>query len=356
MELLILTLERAVQRHRLRLSRRGAQAAGPGRLAGRAHGREPRDRPGDPAGGPGRGIRTSRCSSRARPAPGKELVARAIHQQSRAGGLLRRRWTTAPSRRRWWMRVLRSRARHVRQHPGRPGGPPARQGRPPCSSTRSATCPSPRGPTLRALEQREVHPLGGARAVTVDARIIAATNSELEESVSGRFRAGLYYRLSEFADHAAPLRSRRRGHHAPLAALPRRGEHGAAPVRRRYTGQKAIQVFRRDWPGNVRELATVVKAALRDRRGPGPSASRPSARRPATARAGAEPVGEDLRCGRSPSWPRSRPSARSSPRRRFESTKGDKAQLRGSCNRPDTPTRSEALSISTAGFWPADPP
>ena len=117
---------------------------------------------------------------------------------------------------------------------------------------------------LRALEQREVHPLGGARAVTVDARIIAATNSELEESVkAGRFRADLYYRLSEFTIALPPLRSRREDiMHLSQRFLDEVSMELRRPVRR--ISDEAMQVLlHHDWPGNVRELRNVVrKAAL----------------------------------------------------------------------------------------------
>jgi two-component system nitrogen regulation response regulator GlnG len=117
---------------------------------------------------------------------------------------------------------------------------------------------------LRALEQREVHPLGGARAVPVDVRIIAATNAELQDAVkAARFRADLYYRLSEFTITLPPLRSRRED----ITYLAQRfidevSMELGRPVRR--IGDEAMQaLLRHDWPGNVRELKNVIrKAAL----------------------------------------------------------------------------------------------
>jgi two-component system nitrogen regulation response regulator GlnG len=117
---------------------------------------------------------------------------------------------------------------------------------------------------LRALEQREVLPLGGTRAVTVDARIIAATNAELEESVkAGRFRADLYYRLSEFTISLPPLRSRREDiMHLAQRFLDEVSMELRRPVRR--ISDEAMQMLlHHHWPGNVRELRNVVrKAAL----------------------------------------------------------------------------------------------
>jgi DNA-binding NtrC family response regulator len=117
---------------------------------------------------------------------------------------------------------------------------------------------------LRALEQREVLPLGSGRAVPVDVRIIAATNSELEGSVkAGRFRADLYYRLSEFTITLPPLRSRREDiTHLAQRFLEEVSMELGRPVRR--ISDEAIDVLlRHDWPGNVRELKNVVrKAAL----------------------------------------------------------------------------------------------
>jgi two-component system nitrogen regulation response regulator GlnG len=150
---------------------------------------------------------------------------------------------------------------------------------------------------LRALEQREIHPLGSARAVAVDARIIAATNTELEEGVkAGRFRADLYYRLSEFTITLPPLRSRREDiTHLAQRFLDEVSMELRRPVRR--VSDEAMQaLLRHDWPGNVRELKNVIrKAALLAtdvvtvEHVPALSASAPI-----PSRAAAEPGGEDL--------------------------------------------------------------
>jgi DNA-binding NtrC family response regulator len=150
---------------------------------------------------------------------------------------------------------------------------------------------------LRALEQREIHPLGSARAVAVDARIIAATNTELEEGVkAGRFRADLYYRLSEFTITLPPLRSRREDiTHLAQRFLDEVSMELRRPVRR--VSDEAMQaLLRHDWPGNVRELKNVIrKAALlatdvvTAEHIPALNASAPIPSRAAT-----EPSGEDL--------------------------------------------------------------
>jgi DNA-binding NtrC family response regulator len=150
---------------------------------------------------------------------------------------------------------------------------------------------------LRALEQREIHPLGSARAVAVDARIIAATNTELEEGVkTGRFRADLYYRLSEFTITLPPLRSRREDiPHLAQRFLDEGSMELRRPVRR--VSDEAMQaLLRHDWPGNVRELKNVIrKAALlatdvvTPEHIPALNASAPIPSRPA-----AEPSGEEL--------------------------------------------------------------
>ena len=133
--------------------------------------------------------------------------------------------------------------------------------------------------------------------MTVDARIIAATNSELEESVkAGRFRADLYYRLSEFTIALPPLRSRREDiMHLSQRFLDEVSMELRRPVRR--ISDEAMQVLlHHDWPGNVRELRNVVrKAALLATDVVTPEhIPALSALAPAHARAGAEPVGEDL--------------------------------------------------------------
>jgi DNA-binding NtrC family response regulator len=181
---------------------------------------------------------------------------------------------------------------------------------------------------LRALEQREVNPLGATRAVTVDARIIAATNSELEESVkAGRFRADLYYRLSEFTIALPPLRSRREDiMHLSQRFLDEVSMELRRPVRR--IADEAMQVLlHHDWPGNVRELRNVVrKAALLATDVVTPEhIPALSASAPAPSRAAAEPMGEDLSL-REVAELAAGQAEREVIRHALESTKGNKSQ------------------------------
>lgn len=106
---------------------------------------------------------------------------------------------------------------------------------------------------LRAVEQREVLPLGEAAPVAVDVRIVAATNRDLGAEVeAGRFRPDLYWRLAAFPLALPPLASRP-ADILPLVArlLPAHSISEAALER----------LLAHGWPGNVRELAHVLQRA-----------------------------------------------------------------------------------------------
>ena len=112
---------------------------------------------------------------------------------------------------------------------------------------------------LRALQERQVEPVGAAKPVAVDVRIIAATNRNLERLVElGEFRQDLYYRLNVVPLHLPPLRDRMED--IPLLVrhfLKRFGEPGVA------IEPEAIERLRSHrWPGNVRELENTVERAL----------------------------------------------------------------------------------------------
>jgi len=117
---------------------------------------------------------------------------------------------------------------------------------------------------LRVLEERQVTPLGATRPVPVDARIIAASNVNIEDEIqAGRFRADLFYRLNEFGISLPALRDRRED----IAHLARRFLDEVSMELRRpvhgITDETMELLGRHDWPGNVRELKNVIrKAAL----------------------------------------------------------------------------------------------
>ncbi len=112
---------------------------------------------------------------------------------------------------------------------------------------------------LRALEEGEIRPVGGVRPVKVRARVVAATNVDVEAEVSaGRFRQDLYYRLSVIVIRMPPLRERRLDIPVLIAHFIDRA--AARSGRRISLSSEAIEAMMRyRWPGNVRELANTIE-------------------------------------------------------------------------------------------------
>jgi DNA-binding NtrC family response regulator len=116
---------------------------------------------------------------------------------------------------------------------------------------------------LRALQESSFYRVGGTRTISVDARLIAATNRELRAAVrEGRFREDLFYRLNVVPIHLPPLRERR-ADVARLAELLRArfATRFAKPCAR--IGADALAALERhDWPGNIRELENAIERAV----------------------------------------------------------------------------------------------
>ena len=116
---------------------------------------------------------------------------------------------------------------------------------------------------LRALEAKEIFPLGSMRPRRCNVRIIAATNRDLCAEVhAGRFRADLYYRLAVVRLEIPPLAARREDI-APIAC------HLVAELAREMACRVPVldpaaiaELQRRNWPGNVRELRNALEHAL----------------------------------------------------------------------------------------------
>jgi DNA-binding NtrC family response regulator len=113
---------------------------------------------------------------------------------------------------------------------------------------------------LRVLQEREFERVGGTRTLTVDIRLIAASNRDLEKEVAaGRFRQDLYFRLNVVPLHLPPLRAR--GDDIPILAA-----HFAAKSAQKYEQPTAelepelVEVLLDyEWPGNVRELENLIE-------------------------------------------------------------------------------------------------
>ncbi len=116
---------------------------------------------------------------------------------------------------------------------------------------------------LRAVEERKVSKVGSHRVITVDVRLMAATNRDLAQAIKeGSFRSDLFYRLNVVSLHIPPLRERKDD-------IPLLVEHFLEKYNARIHKQsnpvkgvspEAMEVFlRHDWPGNVRELENTVE-------------------------------------------------------------------------------------------------
>jgi two-component system nitrogen regulation response regulator NtrX len=113
---------------------------------------------------------------------------------------------------------------------------------------------------LRTLEEQRFTPVGSDEAVTVNVRVIASTNKNLEEEISkGNFREDLFYRLNVIPFYVPPLRERKED--IPLFARHFLKEFGAAYGRRprEITDDAIDNLVRYSWPGNVRELRNVME-------------------------------------------------------------------------------------------------
>jgi DNA-binding NtrC family response regulator len=131
----------------------------------------------------------------------------------------------------------------------------------------SETSPALQVKLLRVLQEREVVPVGGSAPVKVGARVIAASNADLERVCDeGAFRRDLLYRLNVIQIHVPPLRERREDipllvahllrKHTPEGETPPAVDEGAMG--------HLVSYY---WPGNVRELENVIERAITLRQG-----------------------------------------------------------------------------------------
>ncbi len=118
--------------------------------------------------------------------------------------------------------------------------------------------PATQAKLLRVLQERSFERVGGTESVTVDVRVLAATNRDLKARVAeGAFREDLFYRLNVVTLTLPPLRERR-GDIRPLA------EHFLREFKpsARFAPETLSVLERHDWPGNVRELRNAIERAV----------------------------------------------------------------------------------------------
>jgi DNA-binding NtrC family response regulator len=120
---------------------------------------------------------------------------------------------------------------------------------------------------LRVIEEGEVRPVGGSRAIHVTSRVIAATNMPLEQAVAdGRFRQDLYYRLSVIVIRVPPLRDRRAD--IPLLIGSFLEDACKRAGQKKMLSTEALDaLLRHTWPGNVRELRNTIERLVVSSRG-----------------------------------------------------------------------------------------
>ncbi len=116
---------------------------------------------------------------------------------------------------------------------------------------------------LRALQEGVITPIGSAKSVTVDVRVIAATNKRLEDEIAaGRFREDLLYRLNVVPIDVPPLRARREDVPQLVEHFTRQLVAGQGLAPKPFAPGALERLKRHSWPGNVRELRNTVERLL----------------------------------------------------------------------------------------------
>jgi len=129
------------------------------------------------------------------------------------------------------------------------------------------TSPALQVKLLRVLEEGEVRPVGGSRAIKVDNRVVAATNRDLERAAGEQqFRTDLYYRLSVIVIRVPPLRERRDDIPLLVAAFLRAAcQRAGRPIELSSGALDVLLSY--DWPGNVRQLENTIERIVLFSRG-----------------------------------------------------------------------------------------
>jgi DNA-binding NtrC family response regulator len=114
---------------------------------------------------------------------------------------------------------------------------------------------------LRALQEKQIKPVGSNNSISFEARVIAATNKNLKEEVdAGHFREDLYYRLNIFKIVVPPLRERREDIPLLVREFLNHHEHNDGKTR---VSREAMRFFLDyPWPGNIRELENVIERCV----------------------------------------------------------------------------------------------
>ncbi len=116
---------------------------------------------------------------------------------------------------------------------------------------------------LRALQEREVVRVGGAKPIPVDIRVLSATNRELKADIaSGKFREDVYYRLNVVNIHIPPLRDRREDIPLLVDFFLGQAREKLGKNARRFSSEAMDLIRAFNWPGNVRELENEVVRAV----------------------------------------------------------------------------------------------
>ena len=123
--------------------------------------------------------------------------------------------------------------------------------------------PSTQAKILRVLEQGEFARIGGAQAIHVDVRVIAATNRDLHQGMrEGNFRSDLYYRLNVVSVHLPALRERREDIPVLVHHFLQVKSQQLGLAEKSFSNEALDLLMQYSWPGNVRELENLIERAL----------------------------------------------------------------------------------------------